>query len=226
MRKFTVSRVGRMLLVGSAPMLALAGCAMDHAQSGTAAQMSPPHMASQPQPGSATRTGAQTGLMAAQYNHPRAGTVAATGASAWVPPAPPPAFTVASLPPADPPPPPLAAVQNRQPAPVPAASAANAADIVRPEAAQPAPATATLSAATRAAGRKLFNDNSCSACHALADAGASGSVGPSLDNTTDLSRPYIIQTVKTGGGPMPAFAGILTEAQIGTLADYILGAHK
>jgi mono/diheme cytochrome c family protein len=77
-----------------------------------------------------------------------------------------------------------------------------------------------------AAGRDLFNSNSCSACHTLSDAGSTGSVGPNLDNP-NLTRDAIISRVEMGSGPMPSFAGQISEADIGKLADYIVAAnHK
>ena len=77
-----------------------------------------------------------------------------------------------------------------------------------------------------AAGRELFNNFSCSACHALSDAGASGAVGPTLDNP-NLTRDAIVTRIEMGGGPMPAFAGQIPEADIGKLADYIVAVnHK
>ena len=95
--------------------------------------------------------------------------------------------------------------------------------IARPEAAQPAaPAAPAASPALRTAGRALFNNYSCSACHVLADAGASGAVGPSLDNNPRLTRAHSVDVITNGQGPMPAFAGQLTDAEIGTLADYLV----
>ena len=76
------------------------------------------------------------------------------------------------------------------------------------------------------AGRELFNNYSCSACHALSDAGSSGSVGPDLDNP-NLTRDAIVTRIEMGGGPMPSFAGQISEADIGKLADYIVAVnHK
>jgi len=76
------------------------------------------------------------------------------------------------------------------------------------------------------AGRELFNNWSCSACHTLTDAGSSGAVGPSLDNP-NLTREAIINRVQMGGGPMPSFAGQISDADIGKLADYIVAVnHK
>lgn len=76
------------------------------------------------------------------------------------------------------------------------------------------------------AGRELFNNWSCSACHTLSDAGASGAVGPTLDNP-NLTHDAIVNRIEMGGGPMPAFAGQISEADIGKLADYIVTVnHK
>ncbi|HEY7806815.1 MAG TPA: cytochrome c [Croceibacterium sp.] len=77
-----------------------------------------------------------------------------------------------------------------------------------------------------AAGRDLFNTYSCSACHTLADAGSTGSVGPDLDNP-NLTHDAIVSRIEMGGGPMPSFAGQISEADIGKLADYIVAVnHK
>ncbi|HEY6891569.1 MAG TPA: cytochrome c, partial [Solirubrobacter sp.] len=68
-------------------------------------------------------------------------------------------------------------------------------------------------------GAKLFSDN-CSSCHTLAAAGASGQVGPNLDQL----RPgpdLVTRQVNSGGGAMPSFKGKLTDAQIKQIADYV-----
>ncbi len=75
-------------------------------------------------------------------------------------------------------------------------------------------------------GRDLFNTWSCGACHTLSDAGASGSVGPDLDNP-NLTHDQIVTRVENGGGPMPSFAGQISDKDIGKLADYIVAVnHK
>lgn len=73
----------------------------------------------------------------------------------------------------------------------------------------------------REAARDLFHSYSCSACHALADAGAGGSIGPTLDNPT-LTREFIVDRVANGQGAMPGFGGQLSEEEIALLADYIV----
>jgi mono/diheme cytochrome c family protein len=71
-----------------------------------------------------------------------------------------------------------------------------------------------------AAGKEVFASAGCEACHALADAGATGSVGPNLDEakpTADLA----VERVTNGMGAMPAFKGQLTEKQIQDVAAYV-----
>jgi len=155
-------------------------------------------------------------MMSEQYTR-RAGPYAGTGASAWVAPSPAPAFVASGpLPPADAPAPPPAAVANRQPA----ASVAPASEIARPEAAQPEADTAPeRDPAVRTAGLALFNASSCNACHAFADAGAAGAIGPSLDR--DLAVRTIVNTLHEGRGAMPSFEGQLSDEEMLTLANYI-----
>ena len=73
----------------------------------------------------------------------------------------------------------------------------------------------------REAAREVFHAYSCSACHALADAGAGGSIGPSLDNPT-LTRDFVVGRIANGQGAMPAFKGQLADEDIALLADYIV----
>lgn len=89
-----------------------------------------------------------------------------------------------------------------------------------------APATTAASSTTErtgiddpAAGKVVFTQN-CSGCHTLADAGATGAVGPNLD---DLKPDYSIvgSQVAYGGGGMPSFEGKLTSQQIGDVAAYV-----
>ena len=68
-------------------------------------------------------------------------------------------------------------------------------------------------------GKTVFTAN-CKGCHTLKDAGATGSVGPNLD---DLKPPKatVVRQVNNGGGPMPAFKGKLSDAQIDAVATYV-----
>jgi cbb3-type cytochrome c oxidase subunit III len=68
-------------------------------------------------------------------------------------------------------------------------------------------------------GKQVFSDN-CSSCHTLKDAGATGTVGPNLD---DLKPPKetVKRQVENGGGAMPAFKGTLSPAEIDAVAAYV-----
>jgi mono/diheme cytochrome c family protein len=88
-------------------------------------------------------------------------------------------------------------------------------------AAEPAPAGSP--AGDPSAGKELFAANGCGSCHALADAGASGAIGPSLDET---KPPYdlVVERVTNGKAPMPAFKGQLDDQQIADVAAYVVQA--
>lgn len=75
-------------------------------------------------------------------------------------------------------------------------------------------------------GRKLFTSvvPPCALCHTLKDAGATGMVGPSLDELKpDAAR--VAKAVRHGVGQMPAFSH-LTDAQIEALARYVEKATR
>jgi cytochrome c oxidase subunit I len=74
--------------------------------------------------------------------------------------------------------------------------------------------------AAAAPGKTVFKTAGCSACHTLAAAGASGTVGPSLD----LKKPSVarvVQFVTNGKGAMPPYKGRLTPQQIRDVATYV-----
>ena len=85
--------------------------------------------------------------------------------------------------------------------------------------------TAPLSAEKVEQGRKLFVDNGCNACHALADAKAAGSIGPSFDGNAKLDKAHTVNIITNGQGAMPSF-GWLSEEDIDVLASYIVHAKK
>ena len=77
-------------------------------------------------------------------------------------------------------------------------------------------------------GRKVFTQIAqppCALCHALAAAGASGSVGPSLDELKP-DKARVLDTVRQGIGPMPRYEGKLTPEQIQAVADFVANAVK
>ena len=63
----------------------------------------------------------------------------------------------------------------------------------------------------------------CGACHVLADAGTTGTIGPNLDEAEAQLEPAIEQ-ITNGGGGMPPFGGQLTEEQIRAVAEYVVQA--
>jgi len=225
MRAWTMAEAGLAGSVAFAFLLAACAPQEDVASATAADSHADHHAATIPLPAGAPRpTGASIAAMSDQYARPRAGPVPAAGASAWVAPAPPPAFVISTpLPPADPPAPPPAAVANRQPS--------------RPAPATPAPAVprAEAAAATPAApaanvdlakGRQLFSQYGCGGCHVLADGGGSGGIGPSLDTNPRLTRDYVVGAVSEGRGAMPAFRDQMPADEIATLAAYVVQAAR
>ncbi len=109
-----------------------------------------------------------------------------------------------------------------------ATTAAPAASTEAEPATTEAPAASTEAAATTeaapaagdaAAGKAVFATN-CAGCHTLADAGATGAVGPNLDDLKP-DEATVVNKVETGGGPMPAFKGTLSDADIANVAAYV-----
>jgi mono/diheme cytochrome c family protein len=60
----------------------------------------------------------------------------------------------------------------------------------------------------------------CGGCHTLKDAGTSGTVGPNLD-ALKPAFPIVKNQVIHGGAAMPAFKGVLMDAQINAVAKYV-----
>lgn len=78
-----------------------------------------------------------------------------------------------------------------------------------------------------AKGRQLFQQATtpaCIVCHTLKDAGASGKVGPNLDELKpDAER--VEKAVRNGLGVMPAFTN-LSDEQVRLIAEYVAAATK
>ncbi len=87
-----------------------------------------------------------------------------------------------------------------------------------------AAAAAAPAAGDIAKGKEAFGTWGCSACHVLADAGATGPVGPSLDGDPNLTAELITSRIRDGQGPMPAFGGQMTDQEIADVTAYILHA--
>ncbi len=70
------------------------------------------------------------------------------------------------------------------------------------------------------AGAAVFASAGCASCHTLKAAGATGSVGPDLDQVRpDASTVSAI--VKSGAGTMPSFAGKLSPVDIAAVAQFV-----
>jgi mono/diheme cytochrome c family protein len=70
------------------------------------------------------------------------------------------------------------------------------------------------------AGKAVFVSQGCGGCHTLAAAGASGNVGPNLDEAKPPLE-LIVTRVTEGKSPMPAFGEQLTPQQIADVAAYV-----
>jgi len=109
------------------------------------------------------------------------------------------------------------------------ASGAIAAQDSRPApAASPAPAAGNDDASAKriAHGREIFANYSCGSCHALADGGGEGHVGPALDANPNLSEALVTDRVNNGSGPMPPFGGQLSKEEVADLAFYVTQVAK
>jgi mono/diheme cytochrome c family protein len=69
-------------------------------------------------------------------------------------------------------------------------------------------------------GAAVFAEAGCGSCHALAAAGASGTIGPNLDEAKP-SKELALERITEGMGAMPAFGDQLTPEQIAAVADYV-----
>jgi mono/diheme cytochrome c family protein len=73
------------------------------------------------------------------------------------------------------------------------------------------------------AGKALFVKSGCVGCHTLADANATGTVGPNLDQAKPDFR-LATARVTLGKGAMPSFKGQLSDQQIADVASYVVKA--
>ena len=84
----------------------------------------------------------------------------------------------------------------------------------------PAETTPAEEGGDAAAGAAVFASAGCGSCHTLADADASGSVGPNLDELQPTAE-VVATTVTNGKGAMPSFSDQLSEEQIADVAAYV-----
>jgi mono/diheme cytochrome c family protein len=71
------------------------------------------------------------------------------------------------------------------------------------------------------AGKTIFLSAGCTGCHTLADAKATGTVGPNLDQAKP-NYQLVTARVTLGKGVMPSFKGQLTDQQIADVAAYVV----
>jgi mono/diheme cytochrome c family protein len=69
-------------------------------------------------------------------------------------------------------------------------------------------------------GSAVFASAGCGNCHTLKAAGASGTVGPDLDQLRPTAAT-VSQIVRSGGGEMPSFSGKLSDPEIAAVASYV-----
>jgi mono/diheme cytochrome c family protein len=75
------------------------------------------------------------------------------------------------------------------------------------------------------AGKTVFTTKGCTACHTLKDAGATGTVGPNL-NETHPTLGRAIDRLLNGKAAMPSFKSQLTTKQIADVAAYVVKASR
>jgi cytochrome c6 len=92
-----------------------------------------------------------------------------------------------------------------------------------PEPTEPGPSepAPTEPAGDPVAGKEVFlGEAACGSCHTLADAGATGTIGPNLDESMPPPE-LVVERVTNGSGIMPSFADSLSEEQIQNVAAYV-----
>ena len=71
-----------------------------------------------------------------------------------------------------------------------------------------------------AQGKDVFAKYGCASCHTLKDAGATGTVGPNLDQAKP-PKDLVVERVTNGKPPMPSFKGQLSDQEIQAVAEYV-----
>ena len=74
-----------------------------------------------------------------------------------------------------------------------------------------------------ALGREVFLERAqpqCGICHALADAGTAGSIGPDLDDVAPTAE-QVERVARSGIEAMPSFAEVLSAEEIAAVAAYV-----
>jgi mono/diheme cytochrome c family protein len=69
-------------------------------------------------------------------------------------------------------------------------------------------------------GKAVFADAGCGGCHTLKAAGATGNVGPNLDDAKP-AKDLVVDRVTNGKGVMPSFKDSYSAEQIAAVADFV-----
>ena len=85
------------------------------------------------------------------------------------------------------------------------------------------PGSSSSGKITATDGKEIFSAAGCTGCHTLSDAGATGAVGPNLDQAKPSQR-LVVDRVTNGKGVMPSFKDKLSDAQIQAVAKYVSSA--
>jgi mono/diheme cytochrome c family protein len=72
-------------------------------------------------------------------------------------------------------------------------------------------------------GERVFRDQGCGSCHALAAADASGKAGPALDDA-NLSVAEVREVVSGGAKGMPEYA--LSDSDLKALSEFVAIASR
>jgi mono/diheme cytochrome c family protein len=75
-----------------------------------------------------------------------------------------------------------------------------------------------------AAGKEVFDSAGCASCHTLSQAGATGTVGPNLNDAT-INLEGAIAQITDGGGGMPPFGSQLSQEQIRDVAAFVVSSE-
>ena len=94
-----------------------------------------------------------------------------------------------------------------------------------PVRAEPGTAAGGGSEGGAADGEAIFAEAGCGGCHTMKAAGASGNVGPNLDDVKP-SKELVIDRVTNGMGVMPSFKGDYSAEQIAAVADFVVASTK
>ncbi|HWB23534.1 MAG TPA: cbb3-type cytochrome c oxidase subunit I, partial [Gaiellaceae bacterium] len=88
----------------------------------------------------------------------------------------------------------------------------------------PPASSASIGGGNPAAGKLVFASAGCVGCHTLAAAGATGTVGPNLDQAKP-QLALVLDRVTNGKGVMPAFKAQLTPQQIKDVAAFVVSSE-